>query len=128
MHFQGGSVYWTRATGARVLTGAVRDTWARAGWETGVLRYPTTDVTTTPDGRGRFAHFQGGSVYWSQATGAHVVRSAVLGAWAATGWEQGWLGYPTGDLVRVSGGSRQQFQRGRIDVSSATGVARVVYN
>ncbi|RBY77804.1 hypothetical protein DQ238_14165 [Geodermatophilus sp. TF02-6] len=126
-HFQRGSVYWTRATGAHLLTGAVLDAWARTGWEAGVLRYPTTDVTTTPDGQGRYAHFQDGAIYSSPAGGTRVLRGAVLAAWGATGWEQGRLGYPTGDLETVTGGTSQRFQGGRIDVSSATGVAAVHY-
>ncbi|WP_029432607.1 hypothetical protein [Blastococcus sp. URHD0036] len=128
VHFQGGSVYWTRATGAHVLAGPVLDAWARGGWETGPLGYPTTDVTATPDGQGRYAYFQGGAIYSSPAGGARVLRGAVLDAWAGTGWEQGRLGYPTGDLQTVPGGTRQSFQRGSITVSGDTGTASVQYS
>ncbi|MYW41980.1 hypothetical protein GT346_01145, partial [Streptomyces sp. SID161] len=37
------------------------------------LKCPVTDEMTAPDGRGRYTHFQGGSIYWSAATGAHPV-------------------------------------------------------
>ncbi|RBY77802.1 hypothetical protein DQ238_14155 [Geodermatophilus sp. TF02-6] len=124
-HFQGGSVYWTRATGAHLLRGAVYDVWARTGWETGVLGYPTTDVTATPDSRGAYAYFQGGAVYSSTLGGSRVLRGAVLDAWARTGWEQGTLGWPTSDTVAVSGGgTRTDFEHGSITVS-ASGVATV---
>ncbi len=124
-HFETGSVYRTRATGAHALHGAVLDAWARTGWEAGVLGYPTTDVTVTPDRQGRYAHFQGGAVYSSPAGGTRVVRGAVLDAWGATGWEQGRLGYPTGDAQAVAGGTRQTFQHGSVTVAAATGVATV---
>ncbi|WP_034511181.1 N-acetylmuramoyl-L-alanine amidase [Blastococcus sp. URHD0036] len=124
-HFQGGSIYWTRATGAHQLAGPVYDAWARTGWEQGVLRYPTTDVTSTPDGRGQYAYFQGGAVYSSQVGGARVLRGAVLDAWASTGWEQGRLGWPTSDPVAVSGGTRTDFEHGSITVSTSTGAATV---
>ncbi len=124
-HFQGGSVYWTRATGAHLLRGAILDAWARTGWERGALRYPTTDVTATPDGKGTYAYFQGGAVYSSTVGGTRVLRGAVLDAWARTGWEQGRLGWPTSDTVAVAGGgTRTQFERGTVTVS-ASGAATV---
>jgi uncharacterized protein with LGFP repeats len=125
VHFEGGSVYSTRATGAHVLRGPVRDAWAAVGWERGVLGYPTTDVTVTPDKKGAYAYFQGGAVYWSPTTGARVLRGAVLDAWAGTGWEQGALGYPTSDTQAVAGGTRTDFQHGSIGVSTSTGKAVV---
>ena len=128
VHFQGGSIYWTAATGAHVIRGAVRDAWAAQGWERGRLGYPTTDVTVPPDGRGAFAYFQAGAIYWSPATGAHALSGAVLDAWARTGWEQGSLGYPTSGPQAVAGGTRTTFQRGAITVATATGVATVTVN
>ncbi len=52
----------------------------------------------------------------------------MLDAWAGTGWEQGALGYPTSEEQPVSGGTRTDFQRGSITVSTATGVATVHVN
>ncbi|MGY1662198.1 hypothetical protein ACI78Q_13355 [Geodermatophilus sp. SYSU D00705] len=126
VHFQRGSIYWTPATGARLLTGAVRDRWAAAGWETGPLGYPTTDVTTLAAG-GAFAHFQGGSIYWTPATGARYLPTAIRDAWGATGWENGRLGYPTGDPEPTTGGTRQTFQGGSITVA-ANGAVTVQVN
>ncbi|MGY1662200.1 N-acetylmuramoyl-L-alanine amidase [Geodermatophilus sp. SYSU D00705] len=126
VHFQRGSIYWTPATGARLLTGAVRDRWAAAGWETGPLGYPTTDVTTLAAG-GAFAHFQGGSIYWTPATGARYLPTAIRDAWGATGWENGRLGYPTGDPEPTTGGTRQTFQGGTVTHSTGTGRTTVAY-
>ncbi|NEK87252.1 hypothetical protein GCU60_16035, partial [Blastococcus saxobsidens] len=117
--FQGGSVYWSQATGARVVSGAVLDRWAAQRWETGSLGYPTTDVTAIPGGQ--FAHFQGGSIYSSQATGARVLSGVVRDRWAAQGWETGSLGYPTTDVTAISGGAFAHFQGGSVYWSQATG-------
>jgi uncharacterized protein with LGFP repeats len=107
------------------VRGAVYDAWARTGWETGVLGYPTTDVITTPDGEGVYAYFQGGAVYSSAVGGTRVLRGAVLDTWARTGWEQGRLGWPISDTVAApGGGTRTTFERGAITVSSS-GVATV---
>ncbi|MBB2902218.1 uncharacterized protein with LGFP repeats [Kineococcus radiotolerans] len=112
-HFQGGSVYWSPATGAHELRGAIRDRWAALGWENG-LGFPTTGDRRTPTEPGAYTHFEGGSVYWSPATGAHAVRGALRETWAATGWENGPLGFPVADERPVPGGLRLDFQGGSL--------------
>ncbi|WP_312878306.1 GH25 family lysozyme [Amycolatopsis echigonensis] len=127
---QGASVYWTPATGAQSIHGAIRQKWAALGWERG-LGYPTTDETGTPDGTGRYNHFngaQGASVYWTPATGAQSIHGAIRQKWAALGWEKGPLGYPTSDEYGITGGRRNTFQHGTITWYSANGTTQVAYN
>lgn len=71
-HFERGSIYWTPATGAHTVYGAIRNRWAAMGWERSCLRYPVSDETDTPGGGGRYQMFQGGSMYWTAAGGAHA--------------------------------------------------------
>ena len=66
----------------------------------GVLGGTATAVTSCPDGEGFFRHFQGGSIYWHPATGAHAVLVGIREKWAALGWERGFLGYPTTDELK----------------------------
>src|SRR5262249_35141818 len=73
-HFEHGAVYWTPATGAHEVHGAIYDTWRAVGWENGPLGYPLSDELTSTDGVGRFSRFQSGSIYWTPATGAHEVH------------------------------------------------------
>ncbi|OUJ75795.1 LGFP repeat-containing protein [Hymenobacter crusticola] len=121
-HFQGGSIYWTPQLGAHEIHGSIRDKWASIGWERSGLGYPITDETTTPDKIGRFNHFQGGSIYWSPQTGAHLIYGAIRDKWASLGWERSALGYPTSDELDNPGGGRvNQFQRGRIVWTPAGG-------
>jgi hypothetical protein len=102
-HFSGAggaSVYWSPSTGAWSIHGAIRAKWASMGWETGPLGYPTSDETGTPDGLGRFNHFNGSggaSVYWTARYGAWSIRGAIRAKWASMGWETGFLGYPVSD-------------------------------
>ncbi|GAA2018856.1 hypothetical protein WDZ16_09160 [Pseudokineococcus marinus] len=119
-HFQGGSVYSTAATGAHDVRGGIRDRWAAMGWERSVLGYPTSDETRTPDGRGAYSHFQGGSIYATDATGSHDVRGAIRSRWASLGWERGALGYPTSDVLKTSTGLVSHFQGGSIRWVTAT--------
>jgi peptidoglycan/xylan/chitin deacetylase (PgdA/CDA1 family) len=126
-HYQGGSLYWSPATGARLVYGEIRGAWAALGWERSALRYPTTDELGTPDRVGRFNHFSHGSIYWTSATGAHEVRGAIRQTWARLGWERSALGYPTtnelGTPDRV--GRFNHFSHGSIYWTPATGAHEV---
>jgi hypothetical protein len=75
-HFEGGSIYWTPETGAHEVHGAIRNKWADMGWERSFLGYPTTDEKQTPDGRGRYSRFEGGTIYWTPEGGARAERGA----------------------------------------------------
>lgn len=97
-HFQGGSIYWTAATGAHEVHGAIRQRYLALGAEASFLGYPTTDETPTPDTIGRFNHFQAGSIYWTPSTSAHEVHGLIRNLWAAGGWERNpEFGYPITD-------------------------------
>jgi uncharacterized protein with LGFP repeats len=125
--YEGGSVYWSKATGARIVSGKVLAKWAATRWETGPLGYPTGDTTCGLRDTGCFQTFQKGAVYSSTTTGAHSVAGAVLTRWAAQQWERGPLGYPTSDTKcgLRDGGCFSTFQDGAVYSSPATG-ARIV--
>jgi len=115
-HFQGGSIYWTPTTKAYEVHGDIRAKWSSLGWERSFLGYPVTDEMKTPDGKGRYNHFQGGSIYWTPKTGAHEVHGAIRAKWASLGWEKCYLGYPiTDELATPDGKGRyNHFQGGSI--------------
>jgi hypothetical protein len=123
--FQNGSIYWSPSTGAFEVHGVIRDKYRDLGWEAGLLGYPITDETTTPDGVGRFNVFQSGSVYWSPATGAHEVHGRIRDAYRDAGWEAGPLGYPTSDEYAVTEGRKSDFEHGSIIWNSQTDATRV---
>ena len=109
-HFSNGaSIYWSPATGAHAVQGAIRGEYAALGWEHG-LGYPTGDMFCGLGNGGCGQFFQGGAIYWSPGTGAHAVSGAILGEWGRTGWEHT-LGYPTGEMFcgLVNGGCGQHF-------------------
>ncbi|APX00383.1 hypothetical protein [Arthrobacter sp. QXT-31] len=121
--FRGGSIYWSAASAAHTVGGAIRGTWAAAGAQNGLLGYPASDEGRGLKNGGSHQTFQGGRIHWSPATGAHITRGAILSAWAGSGYERGPLGYPTSDEVKglKNGGSYQTFQGGVIHWSPATG-------
>ncbi|WP_432548014.1 S8 family serine peptidase [Kineococcus sp. SYSU DK004] len=123
--FTGGQVWWSPATGAQAVRGAVLDRYARSGAETGPLGFPTT--SEAPLRGGAFSVFQGGSVYFSPATGARVVTGRIRDEWGRLGWETGRLGWPRTEEVPVRGGVRQDFTGGSVTYSFSTARTTVTY-
>ena len=91
--FEGGVIAWTPSTGAHEVHGAIGARWNALGRE-GSFGFPLTDELVTPDTRGRYNHFENGSIYWTPTTGAQEVTGFIKDAWALAGWEQGPVGYP----------------------------------
>lgn len=61
------SIYWSPATGAHDVFGAIRDKWASLGFERGALGFP---VSSAHDQKGgAIQHFQGGVITWTPAGG-----------------------------------------------------------
>jgi uncharacterized protein with LGFP repeats len=60
VHFQGGSIYWSRPTGAHEVHGPIRDKWASLGWQDSFLGYPISDVQGIPGGL--VSYFQNGKI------------------------------------------------------------------
>ena len=122
-HYQNGSLYWSPGYGAHLVHGRIRGKWADTGWERG-FGYPLTDEMVTPDGVGRFTHFQDASIYWTPQTDAHEVHGAIRQRWAELGWERSYLGYPTSDEIRQGDAADHRystFQHGTIMWTPLTG-------
>lgn len=97
------------------VIGSIRQTWLSHGGADGPLGQPLTHELKTPDGRGRFNHFDGGSVYWTPEFGAFAVWGDIRLAWERIGWERSPLGYPVSREVQSElPGFRveQHFERG----------------
>lgn len=108
-------VYDAGTDTAYEIHGAIYQRWQEAGG----LGYgvPCTDELPTPDGVGRFNHFNGGtaSIYWTPQTGAHTIYGDIRRRWSELGWEKSYLGYPVSDEVAFDAGGRaNEFQHGGI--------------
>jgi hypothetical protein len=124
----GSAIYWTPGSGAHEVHGGIYAKWISLGGESGILGFPTTDETGTPDGIGRFNHFSNSaSIYWTPGTGAWSVHGAIRAEWASLGWERSPLGYPISDEYAVTGGRANAFQNGHVTWYSGTNTIRVTY-
>lgn len=99
--YEGCDIYYSEATGAHEVHGDIRAKYNFLGGAAGRLGLPLTDETGTPDGVGRYNHFQNGSIYWTPHTGPMMVAGRIRDVWAAQGWERGTLGYPVADEERL---------------------------
>lgn len=107
--------------------GAIDQKFQALGGCTSFLGGPTTGERQTPNGKGRFNHFEHGSIYWTPDTGAHEVHGVIRDAWEVAGWEAGGLGFPTSDVTATEDkvGSYSNFQKGAVYVSPTTGAHSV---
>jgi uncharacterized protein with LGFP repeats len=126
-HFEGGSIYWSPATGAHEVHGAIKDKWAAMGWENSYLGFPVTDETATPDGFGRFNFFEGGAIYYHPHLGTFAVPRLIADVWKKEGWEKGKLGYPVSDEIIKNNNSVQYFEFGAV-ISTKASPYKVIYN
>lgn len=71
-----------------------------------------------PDGRGKWAKYENGYIYWTAETGARPIPNNVFETWAELGYEGGVLGYPVAyhtvlkDTNNVPIGDVQAFEHG----------------
>jgi uncharacterized protein with LGFP repeats len=125
--FQSGSVYWSPASGARIVTGDMATKWTALGREWGALGYPVMNRACGLVNGGCYQAFQNGTLYSAPGVGTFYAQGGIGYTWMSRGAENGPLGYPSGDQLcgLAGGGCAQDFQYGSVFWSPATG-AQVV--
>ena len=98
------------------VTGAIRTAWVAWHRETGVLGYPTAEMTRTKRGDGYQQTFQHGVLVDPPGLAVRRVTGGILGKWYALGRDAGVAGYPTAEMVAAAdpGGYKQRFGGGVI--------------
>ncbi|MFB9163321.1 LGFP repeat-containing protein [Arthrobacter psychrochitiniphilus] len=112
--FQGGTIIWSAASGARITRGAIgaAHTGAFAGW-LGPEGYPLGDEICGLAQKGCYQQFQTGRYYWSPNTRTAVfVKNGIQSRWNQLGGVNGRMGYPIWNEVCANGYCEQQFQHG----------------
>lgn len=128
-NFQNGTIIWQSGSQAAfAVYGMIYAKWGEQNWDNGFLGFPVTDETGTPDGIGRYNHFEGGSIYWTPNTGAKLIYGFIRAKWAELGWETGRLGYPrTDELVEGTNGRYNLFEGGEIHWTPVGGATVTFY-
>jgi uncharacterized protein with LGFP repeats len=117
--FDGGHIFWSPATGARTIKGAIYDRWVAGGREAGPLGWPTSDETCVNGGCTN--RFQGGALSWTPAAGVLLTKGLINSRWLTDGGPEGLLGWPTSEEVCVPGGCSTDFAGGTVYWSPQTG-------
>ncbi len=125
--FVRGAIYWSPDTGANELAGAIRTRYTvLPARNLRGLGLPTSGETAGPFGGSRVSSFQRGTIYWSQATGAHEIYGAIRGRYSALSRAQRLrLRLPTTGEYSTATGRANNFQGGRITWTPAG--TRVAY-
>ncbi|WP_167103251.1 hypothetical protein [Mycobacterium sp. DL592] len=126
-NFSGGKIFFTPATGAHLLFGAILDKYQELGGPAdGDLGFPTIDEVAGllgPNSRvSTFSASDKPAIFWTAETGARVVRGAINAAWDKLGGSGGTLGAPTGDETYDADVVSQKFTGGTVSYNNATKV------
>ncbi|MFN2563126.1 MAG: PQQ-dependent sugar dehydrogenase [Jatrophihabitans sp.] len=123
-YFTKARIYWSATYGAHWINGAILTKYLAAGGPTG-YGLPTMDLSATTGGY--YDLFSPGrSIYWSSATGSHLVYGAILSKYQSLGTVRSCLGYPTTDEYSITNGRRNQFVHGNITYHTDTHVITYV--
>lgn len=105
------------------VCGAILERYNQLGGLLSILLDPIGPQIQNPDGVGFHQQFRNGFIFWHPDTGAHAITARNAEVYQRNGWSAGWMGYPLGGEVPVSGsnpidgelnGWVQVFQGGRI--------------
>lgn len=121
-NFASGKVFFTPATGAHAMQGAILEKYeALGGPADSDLGFPTIDEGPgrAPDSRNTtFSAADNPVIFWTPATGARVVRGPINAAWDKLGGSSGVLGVPTEDETYDASTVSQKFSGGEISYDS----------
>jgi uncharacterized protein with LGFP repeats len=104
-----GRLFWSAATGAHSARGAILTKYL-AGGGPAAFGFPTKDEVAISSGRA--SYLTKARIYWSSATGAHVVGAPILSKYLAAGGPSKY-GFPAKDVTKVTGGYYAHFVGGR---------------
>src|SRR3954454_5484541 len=117
-NFPGGKIFFTPATGAHIMTGAILDKYLSLGGPAdGDLGFPTIDegAGKAPDSRNTtFSAADNPVIFWTPDTGARVVRGPINAAWDKLGGSAGQLGVPSDDETYHGSVVTQKFTGGEV--------------
>lgn len=122
--FAGGKMFFTPATGAHFMTGAILEKYESLGGAAqGDLGFPKIDESPgrAPNSRNStFSASDNPVIFWTPDTGAHVVRGPINAAWDELGGSSGSLGVPTEDERYQGDIVSQKFSGGEITYNTKT--------
>nr|WP_236147518.1 hypothetical protein [Mycolicibacterium sp. CH28] len=121
--YAGGKVFYSPATGAHAVTGAILAKYDSLGGPTSDLGLPAGAEADGGVPNSRVSVFSAADkpvIFWTPDNGAIVVRGAINAAWAELGGATGKLGVPTGEQSVNGDTVTQKFSGGEISWNKAS--------
>ncbi|WP_159600303.1 hypothetical protein [Agromyces humi] len=125
--FSNGTVYQSTATGAQLVSGAIRSVYAVAGGPASTYGYPAEAAkTVTANGGGTSQKFEAGTIYNSRF-GTYTLPAGIQTAYTAASGPAGAWGWPAAAAVTglAAGGTSQTFSAGTVYQKATTGAQMV---
>ncbi len=118
-NFVGGAIYFSPATGAKIMHGAILDKYRSLGGPADSdLGFPNIDEgpgRISPESRNStFSAGDNPVIFWTPETGAWVVRGPINAAWDKIGGSAGPLGVPIADETYSADVVSQKFTGGQL--------------
>ncbi|OAN32749.1 LGFP repeat-containing protein [Mycolicibacterium iranicum] len=121
-NFAAGKMFFTPQTGAHFMQGAILEKYEAVGGPAeGDLGFPTIDEGPgrAPESRNvTFSAPDNPVIFWTPATGAHIVRGPINAAWDRLGGSAGRLGVPSEDETYSGSVVTQKFTGGELSYDS----------
>ncbi|TDO17446.1 uncharacterized protein with LGFP repeats [Mycobacterium sp. BK086] len=121
--YAGGKIFYSPATGAHAVTGAILAKYEAQGGPTGDLGLPTGTEADGGAPNSRVSSFSAADkpvIFWTPDNGAIVVRGAINAAWAKLGGGGGKLGAPTAEQSVNGDTVTQKFTGGELSWNKAS--------
>ncbi|WP_280232339.1 LGFP repeat-containing protein [Nocardia cyriacigeorgica] len=110
----GGQTTINTPNGEITVSDVIYTKYVETGGPDSPLGVPEEAEEAGPNG-GRYQDFVGGTIYWSQDSGAHIVWGDIRETWEENGGANGTLGYPVSDEESTAdGGKKSEFTGGTI--------------
>ena len=119
--FDNGTIYWSAATGAHAVQGAISDRYDGADGPESWLGLPTTDELPALDG-GRISFFQSGFIYWAPSFGTSQLQGVATSIWGSATGALDYVSTPTDDPTVAPGGRALPLDGKTLRYNATTGV------
>ena len=115
--FEDGKLFWSMATGAKLVRGGILAKYEQMGAAASYLGLPIADeqpVTAKGQTLGYCSLFAHGGIWWTQALGAHDMPGYAVDYWRGQGGPTGTFGFPTDIAFDVANTTLVELENGVI--------------
>jgi LGFP repeat len=121
-----GNLYFNtlRKTISRLQIGDILNKWKAENYDNGILGMVAGSEAGTANGKGSYAYFENGAIYWTHNKGAFTITGAFMEYYKNVGLEESKeLGFPKTDAIKMNNKSYslyQQFELGTLFYNTKT--------